>query len=142
MKGMRRLDEWGRLLESPPPLQTVFQVNSDELLERLNEIPDELNGILRLFDGRRDLMAVVDASPFEDLVDAQHDLEAVLRGLLLKSRPLHTRISQDSGEQDVVPAPRGLERRLGTGAPLGSGRPGGAVEPPGARRSSPARTTA
>jgi DNA-binding response OmpR family regulator len=42
MEGMRRLDEWGRLLEALPPLTTLFEVNSEELLERLNEIPDEL----------------------------------------------------------------------------------------------------
>src|SRR6185369_16961993 len=66
MEGMRRVDEWGRLLEALPPLTTVFEVDSEELLERLNEIPDELNSILRLFDGKRTLMAVVDASPFED----------------------------------------------------------------------------
>ncbi len=27
-----------------PSLATVFEVDSEELLERLNEIPDELNG--------------------------------------------------------------------------------------------------
>ena len=67
MEGMRRVDEWGRLLEQLPPLGTVFQVNHEALAERLGEIPDELNGILRLFDGSRTLMDVVDESPFEDL---------------------------------------------------------------------------
>ena len=67
MEGMRRVDEWGRLLEQLPPLSTVFEVDHAQLLERLNEIPDELNGILRLFDGRSTLMNVVDNSPFEDL---------------------------------------------------------------------------
>jgi DNA-binding response OmpR family regulator len=67
MEGMRRVDEWGRLLEQLPPLGTVFQVNHEALAERLGEIPDELNGILRLFDGSRTLMDVVDDSPFEDL---------------------------------------------------------------------------
>src|SRR6185295_8781070 len=52
MEGMRRLDEWGRLLEQLPALQTTFEVDHSQLVERLNEIPDELNGILRLFDGK------------------------------------------------------------------------------------------
>ncbi len=67
MEGMRRVDEWGRLLEQLPALSTVFEVDHEQLLERLNEIPDELNGILKLFDGKRTLMQVVDESPFEDL---------------------------------------------------------------------------
>jgi hypothetical protein len=68
MEGMRRLDEWGRLLRVAAPLSTVFEVNGEELLERLNEIPDELNGILKpLRRQALHLMDVVDASPFEDL---------------------------------------------------------------------------
>jgi len=106
MEGMRRLDEWGRLLESLPPLTTVFQVNSEELLERLNEIPDELNGILRLFDGKRDLMGVVDASPFEDLSTLNTISKLYFEGLLV---PLETSLHDDSpggdgAEAEVVPA--------------------------------------
>ncbi|HKQ71629.1 MAG TPA: response regulator, partial [Polyangiaceae bacterium] len=56
MEGMRRVDEWGRLLEQLPPLATVFDVDHAQLLDRLNEIPDELNGILKLFDGKRTLL--------------------------------------------------------------------------------------
>ncbi|MCW5831542.1 MAG: response regulator [Labilithrix sp.] len=67
MEGMRRADEWGRLVEQLPPLTTVFEVDHERLLDRLSEIPDELNGILRLLDGRRTLAEVVDESPFEDL---------------------------------------------------------------------------
>jgi CheY-like chemotaxis protein len=67
MEGMRRVDEWGRLLEQLPPLETVFEVDYKELAERLSEIPDEINGILRLFDGRRNLMQVVDDCDFGDL---------------------------------------------------------------------------
>jgi CheY-like chemotaxis protein len=67
MEGMRRVDEWGRLLEQLPPLETVFEVDYRELAERLSEIPDEINSVLRLFDGRRSLMQVVDESEFDDL---------------------------------------------------------------------------
>ncbi|MFH0899163.1 MAG: response regulator, partial [Pseudomonadota bacterium] len=67
MEGMRRLDEWGRLLEQLPVLETAFEIDYGELSERLSEIPDEINAILRLFDGRRTLMQVVDDSTFGDL---------------------------------------------------------------------------
>jgi CheY-like chemotaxis protein len=67
MEGMRRLDEWGRLLEQLPDLDSVFEVNDEQLLERLAEIPDEINGVLRLFDGQHSLMQVVDACDEDDL---------------------------------------------------------------------------
>jgi CheY-like chemotaxis protein len=83
MEGMRRVDEWGRLLEQLPPLETIFEVDHEQLVERLNEIPDELNGILRLFDGRRGLMAVIDESPFEDLSTLSTVTKLFFEGLLV-----------------------------------------------------------
>ena len=38
MEGLRRLDEWGRLLEELPPLTAIFEVDYRELSERLSEI--------------------------------------------------------------------------------------------------------
>ncbi len=82
MEGMRRLDEWGRLLEQLPPLETVFRVDGQQLSERLNEIPDELNGILRLFEQGRSLLDVVDESPFEDLSTLSTVTKLYFEGLL------------------------------------------------------------
>jgi CheY-like chemotaxis protein len=67
MEGMRRIDEWGRMLEQLPPLETVFDIDYAALADRLSEIPDEVNGLLRLFDGHRSLHKVVDDSDFEEL---------------------------------------------------------------------------
>ncbi|HZI03264.1 MAG TPA: DUF4388 domain-containing protein, partial [Archangium sp.] len=67
MEGMRRLDEWGRMLEQLPPLETVFEIDYHQLADRLSEIPDEVNGLLRLFDGKRSLSRVVEESDFDDL---------------------------------------------------------------------------
>jgi DNA-binding response OmpR family regulator len=83
MEGMRRVDEWGRLCEQLPPLSTLFEIDHTQLLERLNEIPDELNGILRLFDGRRTLSDVVDDSPFEDLSTLSTITKLYFEGLLV-----------------------------------------------------------
>ncbi|MGO9714058.1 MAG: response regulator [Polyangiaceae bacterium] len=83
MEGMRRVDEWGRLLEQLPPLTTIFEIDHAQLLERLNEIPDELNGILRLFDAKRSLMQVVDESPFEDLSTLSTVTKLYFEGLLV-----------------------------------------------------------
>ena len=83
MEGMRRVDEWGRLLEQSPPLETIFDIDRDQLVERLSEIPDELNGILRLLDGRRTLLQVVDESPFEDLSTLSTITKLFFEGLLV-----------------------------------------------------------
>ncbi|HEY3817364.1 MAG TPA: response regulator [Polyangiaceae bacterium] len=83
MEGMRRVDEWGRLCEQLPPLITIFEIDHGQLLERLNEIPDELNGILRLFDGKRTLSDVVDDSPFEDLSTLSTITKLYFEGLLV-----------------------------------------------------------
>ncbi len=67
MEGMRRIDEWGRLAEQLPSSTSVFTVDAEVLLGRLAEVPDDLNPVLRLFDGQRSLMGVIDESPFDDL---------------------------------------------------------------------------
>ena len=67
MEGMRRLDEWSRLLEQLPPLTHRFEIDTPALAARLGDIPDNNNKILRLFDGKRPLIEVIDASDFGDL---------------------------------------------------------------------------
>jgi DNA-binding response OmpR family regulator len=121
MEGMRRVDEWGRLCEQLPSLNTVFEIDHAQLLERLNEIPDELNGILRLFDGKRTLNDVVDDSPFEDLSTLSTISKLYFEGLLVPKQDAAPAAATDrepatpkpveresgkhpSGEMDVVPA--------------------------------------
>lgn len=82
MEGMRRVDEWGRLAEQLPSTTAVFDVDHQELLERLAEIPDELNGILRMLDGARSLMVVIDESPFDDLSTLSVISKLYFEGLL------------------------------------------------------------
>lgn len=67
MEGMRRLDEWSRLLEQLPPLTHRFEIDAGELSGRLGDVPDDNNRILRLIDGKRTLLEVIDASDFGDL---------------------------------------------------------------------------
>jgi DNA-binding response OmpR family regulator len=123
MEGMRRVDEWGRQLEQLPPLSTVFEINHEELVERLAEIPDELNGILRLFDGRRTLSDVVDDSPFEDLSTLSTVSKLFFEGLLIAGEPS----TEDSGDA-VVPSADGeafAQQRLSmTGEPVVGDSPG------------------
>jgi CheY-like chemotaxis protein len=67
IEALRRLDEWRRLLLEVPPLETTFEVDYHLLAERLAEIPDEVNAILRLFDGQRSFIQVIDDCGLSDL---------------------------------------------------------------------------
>ncbi len=104
MEGMRRVDEWGRLCEQLPPLSTVFEIDHEQLLERLNEIPDELNGILRLFDSVRTLSDVVDDSPFEDLSTLSTITKLYFEGLLVPrpDAPEEVAAGAEAGVEDEV----------------------------------------
>lgn len=142
MEGMRRVDEWGRMLEQLPPLSTVFEVDHQQLLERLGEIPDELNGILRLFDGGRTLADVVDDSPFEDLSTLSNISKLYFEGILVVAAEPTTserasgaaRVSDsvelspaqaaERLEEDMlVPGREFSEPRLGAATPATSWRP-------------------
>src|SRR3990172_259472 len=63
---MRRAEEWGRVV-AQLPLDRVFQIDYRSLSDRLAEIPDDANEILRLFDGQRTLAQVIEEASHEDL---------------------------------------------------------------------------
>ncbi|HVE84584.1 MAG TPA: DUF4388 domain-containing protein, partial [Myxococcales bacterium] len=103
MEGMRRLDDWGRMLEQLPPLETVFEIDYRQLADRLSEIPDEVNGLLRLFDGKRSLSRVVEESDFEDLAALGIISKLYFEGLI---REL------GAADADPVPPKQGIEEWL------------------------------
>ncbi|WP_141333333.1 DUF4388 domain-containing protein, partial [Myxococcus sp. AB025B] len=114
MEGMRRLDEWGRMLEQLPPLETVFEIDYHQLADRLSEIPDEVNGLLRLFDGKRALSRVVEDSDFEDLAALGIISKLYFEGLIreLGNAPLEPVQSSKPGiEQwlNAAPPPTPIE---------------------------------
>jgi DNA-binding response OmpR family regulator len=67
LEGIRRVDECGRMLEQLPPAETVFELDPDGLTNQLSEIPDHVNGLLRLFDGKRTLKQVLEQADIDDL---------------------------------------------------------------------------
>ena len=93
MEALRRVDEWRRLLRHLPPLDTILEVDYRLLAERLADIPDEVNRILRLFDGMRTLMQVIDDCGLPDL-----DAAAAI-GKLCRERIVHdVRVPVDDEE--------------------------------------------
>jgi DNA-binding response OmpR family regulator len=87
MEGLRRVDELGRIAEQLPPEHAVVDIDHEALASRLHEIPDELNGILRLIDGKRTLVDLIDASPFDDLSTLTVLSKFYFEGLLRNANP-------------------------------------------------------
>jgi CheY-like chemotaxis protein len=67
MEGMRRMDEWIHIMEQLPKPETRLDVDARVLAEKLTEIPDEVDRILRLVDGQRSLIEIVDDSPEDEM---------------------------------------------------------------------------
>ncbi len=82
MEGMRRVDEWGRLMEQLPPLDAVLVVDGPAYAERHAEMPDDHSAILRRFDGRRNILEVVDDAGLDDLVALGAICQFFFEGLL------------------------------------------------------------
>lgn len=108
LEGMRRLEEWTRLLEALPPITTVFEVDYHLLAARLAELPDEVNGLLRLFDGRRPLYQVIEDCDFPDL-------EALSVASKLHADGLIREAPGDAVPGGSEAAPARLENWLGEG---------------------------
>ncbi|MBN8616472.1 MAG: DUF4388 domain-containing protein, partial [Deltaproteobacteria bacterium] len=129
MEGMRRVDEWGRLLEQLPPLDSVLEVVEGELIPRLGEIPDELNPILKAVDGAHTLGEVVDNIAGDDLQTLSSLSKLYFEGVIQPSQrvrtlrpPDGTTTSQD--ENAVVGDDVELDQRIassGRADPDGSG---------------------
>ena len=67
MEGMRRIDECGRILEQLPPSGEILVVDAARLAERLAELDDEVNPVLRRFDGKRSLDDILRNDDLDDL---------------------------------------------------------------------------
>ena len=96
LEGMRRIDEWGRIAEQLPALDVVYEVDTKLLEERLPRVPDELNGVLRLFDGKRSLWNIVDESPFDDLTTLTTMSKMFFDGLLVERKAVSMRVIEEA----------------------------------------------
>ncbi len=82
MEGMRRLDEWTQSAGLLPPLDTQCAVNTTLLAEKLSQLPDQLNSVLRYFNGKRSLAEVIELSAAPDLETLQTLAQLYKSGLI------------------------------------------------------------
>lgn len=96
MEGMRRVDEWGRLMEQLPPLGSVLTVNQPAVDARRDDLGAEQLRTIRRFDGRRTIVDVVDDSGQDDLEVLTAISTAYFEGLLTLS---HAPAERSAGEE-------------------------------------------
>jgi len=83
MEGMRRLDEWERLAEQLPPLDSVLIIDASELMQQYPEkFPQKAGQMLQLFDGKRTILQAVDESGLDDLPALNIISKLYFQGLL------------------------------------------------------------
>ena len=124
VEGARRLDEWTRLAARLPALDAILEVDAEVLSRRLGSLPDEMNALVRLADGRRTVRDVIDDS-------GRPEIEAAAQLVALYA----------DGVVRVVPPPPPLP----TAAARGTPEPHGAewfADPAEARRAAQSVETA
>ena len=163
MEGMRRIDEWGRIVEQLPSLDRVFELEYDLLAERLAEIPDDVNALLRLFDGRRTLEQVIEEADYDDLAAAGVISKLFFEGIIRETAgvpvedpappgpalgasertPTHTPIPvavREPENVDWFAGPVGARGATTAQEPAQEPGPAARAEPPPPPRPEPART--
>jgi DNA-binding response OmpR family regulator len=120
MEGMRRLDEWSRLSELLPSFDAVLEVDGDMLRERLRDMPDEQNEMVRLIDGWRTVAQVLRAHGGDHVEALRKIVDLYFEGMVREvgriedSIPVLTEVSARSSAPSprevvqTIPGPAGL----------------------------------
>ena len=106
VEAMRRMEELNRAAQKLP-LETVFSIDVTKLADRLADLPDDVNGVLRHFDGARTLRAAIDLSPMDDLATLEVVRKLIEDGILRPARP-----SLQPWTSAPVPAGKGEAPRI------------------------------
>lgn len=100
----RYAERFGRLLEAFPSSSAPLVVNERVFMERLSELPDTANRILRECDGTRTLWDLLDR--FDDDIDTAERIASLLDdGVLLAASPRRSQIPSAFGDvkgEDVI----------------------------------------
>lgn len=67
IEGMRRLDEYMKYTEQLPPLTTRLDIDDNILKNRLKEIPDNVNKVLKLIDSERSINDIIEVAEIDEL---------------------------------------------------------------------------
>ena len=134
-EGMEQLEEWSSLMARLPGTDPIFKVDLQRLTRQIDSMPEQVNEVLRLFDGLRTVSRVVEHGPFADLETARAAVRLYSEGLLIpvaeedveEDRSLSEELSRWLNVEDdkQTAAARTHEPLSLVREPTGSGRPEG-----------------
>ncbi len=82
LEGIHHLQRWDELIDDVPSLDRVFETDYHALPNLLDDVPEEVGRIVRLFDGFRTLREVIDDSPVGDVTSLRIIKRVVEEGVL------------------------------------------------------------
>lgn len=95
LDGMRAVERWESAQGSGPALDRLFEVNYRLLADHLREMPDEVNKVIRLFDGYRTVHDVIDDSS----LGAVETLQIISK---LQGQNLIYDVTPEQGDENLV----------------------------------------
>ena len=117
VEAMRRVDELARIAQELP-MDSRLSVDVAQLEAKLQHLPDEVNAVLRHFDGARSLRAAIDLSPVDDLATLGVVRQLMGDGILRQgSRPASLQ-ARPAASVPPAPAARPAAPRIVQFAPL------------------------
>jgi len=111
VEGIDRLQAWDALVERLPSLERVFEADYQKLPDLLDEAPDAVGRIARLFDGVRRLREVVDDSPIDDITTLQVIERLLEQDVLRDITPEDQQAAMEGAEQATSHLAEWLESR-------------------------------
>ncbi|MCW5830351.1 MAG: response regulator [Deltaproteobacteria bacterium] len=106
MEGMRRLDEFERLAEQLPPLDSVLVIDPQELLQQYPEgFPSKAGEIIQLFNGKRTILEVADECGLDDLPALNIMSKFYFQGLLKELRTESANVVVQPNGAITMPGP-------------------------------------
>ncbi len=105
LEGLRRVDEWEHVVEQLPSLDGVYEIDYRALAERLADTPDDVHGVLRLLDGRRTLLQVIEEAGADDLAAAAMVSKLYFEEIIRPARPPEPSPASEPQALPAAPAP-------------------------------------
>lgn len=111
IEGMHLVDEWGRLAEQLPPLDSALEIDHTMLRERLHETPDEHNSMIRLIDGVRPVSEIVRRDGCDDIEALRKVVNLYFEGVVRQATsPSLSAPDEEERLDDTKPNARALVR--------------------------------
>lgn len=102
--GLKHIDQWNKMCEQLPPLETIFRHDPAVLADRAEPLDRLLKRLITRFDGQKNTLEIINASPEPDLDVLQGLTLLYFEGLIYEMREV---INQSESPEPVFIDPQG-----------------------------------